>query len=392
MVHPTEPTGSYKTNLEKGSANMIKFPLNPDSRAELLDRMQAYITSVVIDPAQGTVQYFILRDAGNKQWLVPLKFVIDGDDEKIRLRLTSEEFSQLTEFDANQYLAGTDEENDFFKAGESGKQKIYFVPDLGEGTVVPLEKDLALIRGAFVEASDGMVGTIEEIGIDPKSGAAVEIVIHTEGRDKHEVSLPASMIDRVQVDSVYLKMSKNEFESLPSVPVKYTSSGKIRYNMLAVVFETEDGAKEGYKDWKQVWSGQTTRFMHSAAILVRHANGEYSFSETADIDKRHGRLFGAVTGGLVGLVGGPVGLVIGALAGAGVGGFTADKIDRGLSNQFLDTFAKNLKPGSSAMIVLMDGAGVPALEASLGHLGGILVQEELTDEMLERHSQETTDE
>ncbi len=371
---------------------MIKFPLNPDTRAELLDRMQAYVTSVVIDPSQGTVQNFVMRDAGDQQWLVPLKYVIDADDELVRLRLTSEEFNKLQAFDASQYLPGKDKENDFFKAGDSGEHEIYFVPDLGEGGVIPLEKDLVLIRGAFVEASDGFIGTIEEIGIDPKSGAAVEIVIHTEGRDKHEYSLPISSIDKVQVDSVFLKMSKEEFESLPSVPVKYTRSGKIRYNMLAVVFESESGAKEGYEEWKQVWSKQTTRFIHSAAILVQHSDGEYSFSETADIDKRHGRLFGAVTGGLVGLVGGPVGMVIGALAGAGVGGFTADKIDRGLSNHFLETFAKNLTPGTSALIVLMDSNGVPHLEASLGHLGGIMVQEELTDEMLEKHSQETADE
>jgi uncharacterized membrane protein len=371
---------------------MIKFPLNPDTRAELLDRKQAYVISVVIDPLQGTVHDFVLRDAGNQLWLVPLKYVIDADDELVRLRLTSEEFNNLQAFDVSQYLSGKDDENDFFKAGDSGKHEIYFIPDLGDLAAIPLEKDLALIRGAFVEASDGFIGTIEEIGIDPSSGAAVEIVIHTEGRDKHEYSLPISSIDRVQVDSVHLNMSKREFESLPSVPVKYTRSGKIRYNMLAVVFESESGAKEGYQDWKQVWSKQTTRFIHSAALLVQHVNGEYSFSETADIDKRHGRLFGAVTGGLVGLVGGPVGVVIGALAGAGVGGFTADKIDRGLSNHFLDTFAKNLNPGTSALIILIDSDGVPALETSLGHLGGILVREELTDEMLERHTEETVDE
>lgn len=371
---------------------MVNFPLNPDAQAETLDRKRAYVSSVVIDPMKGTVQDLILRDESNKLWLVPLKYIIDADVEMVRLNLTSEELDHLPAFDASQYLIGMDEENDFFKARESGTHEIYYVPDLDEGGEIPLEKDLALIRGAFVEASDGFIGTIAEIRIDPQSGAAAEIIVHTEGPNKQEALLPASMIDRLEADTVYLKMSIEEFESLPSVPVKYTSSGELRYNMFTVVFESETGAEDGYRQWKQAWSKQSARFVHSAAILVRDASGEYSFSETADIDKRHGRLFGAVTGGLVGLIGGPVGLVVGVLAGAGVGGFTADKIDRGISNHFLESFSQSLKPGSSALIVLIDREGVPALEASLEELGGVLLQEELTGELLERYGEEDADE
>lgn len=371
---------------------MIKFPLNPNTRAELLDNKHAFIYSLVIDPAKQTVLDFVLQDAGQQRWLVPLKYVIDGDDELVRLRITSEEFNQMPRFDESQYLLGSDEENDFFKAGESGKPRIYFLPDMAPGRTVALEKDLALIRGAFVEAQDGFIGTVEEIAIDPKTGAAQEIIIHTEGRDKHEITLPVTMIERAEVDTVYLKIDKEKFESLPSVRVKYSKTGKMRYHMLAVVFESVDGARDSFRQWKQLWAKQTTRFIHSAAIIEQDLDGKISLSETLDIDKRHGRLFGAVTGGLVGLVGGPIGLVVGALAGAGVGGLTADKIDRGISNRFLESFAQNLKPGSSALIILIDSEGVPALRSSLGQLGGILVQEELTQNMLEKFSEESADE
>ena len=43
------------------------------------------------------------------------------------------------------------------------------------------------------------------------------------------------------------------------------------------------------------------------------------FKETGDVDARHGTLFGAVTGGLIGLLGGPAGVILGAAAGAATG-------------------------------------------------------------------------
>lgn len=371
---------------------MIKFPLNANARAQLMDRKYAEVYSVVIDPAKQVVVYFIAQDANKQRWLVPLKDVIDADDELVRLRLTEEEFNQLPVFEESQFMSGEDEENDFFKASKSGSHPIFYIPDLSPDTTVSPDKDLALIRGAFVEASDGFIGTVEEIVIDPKSGAATEIVVHTEGRNKVEFTLPVTMIERAQVDTVYLKLNKEEVEALPAVPVKYTKTGKIRYQMVAILFDTVEGGKEGYQQWKQVWDKQTTRFIHSAATIECDQNGEAKFSETADVDKRHGRLFGAVTGGLFGLIGGPVGLVVGALAGAGVGGFTADKIDRGFSNKFLDYFSEQLKPGTSALIVLIDSEGVPALVSSVDHLGGVLVQEEITAEFLDEYLEEKKDE
>ncbi|MGW8250450.1 MAG: DUF1269 domain-containing protein [Anaerolineales bacterium] len=362
---------------------MIKFPLDPNARVQLLDNKHATVQSVVINPAQQSVLYFVVRDAREQRWLVPLEYVIEADDDLVTLKISSDEFSQLSKFDESQYLLGGDEENDFFKAGDNRETPIYFLADYDGEADFSLEKNLALIRGAFVEASDGMIGTIEEIAIDPKSGFASQLIIHTMGREKVETVIPASMIDHVEVDSVYLKITRSEFEELPSVPVKYTRTGKIRYQMLAKIYDSTAGAGEAYKQWKELWDKQSTRFIYSAAVLIHDEKGEISISETLDVDKRHGRLFGAVAGGLVGLVGGPVGLVVGLLAGAGIGGVTADKLDRGISNHFLKAFTERLKPGTSALIVLIDSEGVPAVEDSLGQLGGILVQEELTDEMLD---------
>jgi uncharacterized membrane protein len=258
--------------------------------------------------------------------------------------------------------------------------------------LVPPEKDLALIRGAFVNARDGHVGTVEEIVIDPASGKAAQIVVHTAGRKKQELVMPVAVIDRAEADNIYLKLSKEQVDTLPGVPVELTKEGKQRYEVLIKVFDSVEGASLAYTEWKKVWSKQARYFIHSAAILERSLEGETTFRDVADVDKRQGRVFGAVAGGLVGLVGGPVGVVVGAIAGAGAGGIAADKIDRGFSNEFLEKFVSELKPGTSALILMADRKGIPSIADSIKSLSGTVLQGELTENFINDYLQEGSSE
>lgn len=370
---------------------MIKFPLNPQTRVEFTDRKSAVLASIVIDTAQQKVVHFVVQDNAQQKYLVPLSVVYFADDELVRLSISSEDFLKLSRFDESQYVVGADPDNDFFKSSEKASL-VYYIPDLSPDQLVPPEKDLALIRGAFVNALDGMVGTVEEIVIDPKTGAAAQIVVHTEGGRKEELVLPMSVIDHLEGDTVYIKLSKKQVDTLPGVPVEYTKTGKLRYEVLIKVFDSVDGAGMAHKDWKQVWSKQARNFIHSAAILERDEKGEFSIKDTADVDKRQGRVFGAIAGGLVGLVGGPVGVVVGALAGAGTGGIAADKIDRGFSNEFLQRFVNDLKPGTSALILMVDREGAPAIADSIKGLKGTMLQQELTDQFIQEMLGEETNE
>jgi uncharacterized membrane protein len=360
---------------------MIKFPLNPHTRVEFTDRKSGVLISIVIDAAQQKVVHFVVQDNNQQKYLVPLNVVYFADDELVKLSISSEDFFKLAHFDETQFVVGADPDNDFFKSSETASV-VYYIPDLNPEQLVPPEKDLALIRGAFVNSQDGMIGTIEEIVIDPKTGSAAQIVVHTERR-KEELVLPITVIDHLEGDTVYIKLSKKQVESLPGVPVEYTKTGKLRYEVLIKVFDSVDGARSAHKEWKQVWSKQARNFIHSAAILERDEKGEFSVKDTADVDKRQGRIFGAIAGGLVGLVGGPVGVVVGALAGAGTGGIAADKIDRGFSDEFLERFVNELKPGTSALILMVDREGVPSIAESIKGLSGTMLQQELTDQFIQ---------
>jgi uncharacterized membrane protein len=131
--------------------------------------------------------------------------------------------------------------------------------------------------------------------------------------------------------------------------------------------------------------------LRDAAVLVKDADGKSKIKETADLDAKQGRLFGAVVGGLVGLMGGPVGVVVGALAGAGVGAFSAKHIDMGFSDEFLQGLEDHLEPGSSALLVLVDHREGDEIFQSLAAGEGVLMRHTLTDTIIKELTEAADD-
>ena len=93
--------------------------------------------------------------------------------------------------------------------------------------VIPVEEEqippgeLAIHRGARVEATDGKAGILGEFLVNPLTGHISRLIL-MEGHlwGKKEVTIPLSAIDRIEEDTVYLKLDKKAVESLPSVPVR----------------------------------------------------------------------------------------------------------------------------------------------------------------------------
>jgi sporulation protein YlmC with PRC-barrel domain len=80
---------------------------------------------------------------------------------------------------------------------------------------------MAIHRGTRVEARDGQVGLVSEFLINPTTGHITHLVLK-EGLlwNKKAVTIPASEIDRIEKDSVYLKLDKAAVEALPSIPIR----------------------------------------------------------------------------------------------------------------------------------------------------------------------------
>jgi uncharacterized membrane protein len=119
--------------------------------------------------------------------------------------------------------------------------------------------------------------------------------------------------------------------------------------LMLIVFAQEDQASAVLKDLMQLEKQRRLKIF-DAVVLIKDQNGITSLKETHDMSAGRGAVVGAVTGGLLG----PAGLVLGAVTGAATGGVAAGKIDLGFSNRFLDDLKRGLKPGRSALLVLVE--------------------------------------
>lgn len=115
----------------------------------------------------------------------------------------------------------------------------------------------------------------------------------------------------------------------------------------------------------------------NAAVLVMDEDGKAKLRETEDVDAKRGALFGAIAGGLVGLLGGPAGVIVGAATGAVTGGVAAHTIDMGFSDEYLREIQESLKPGSSALIALVEHEWVERVIAELNEYEGTLFRKAL---------------
>jgi uncharacterized membrane protein len=370
---------------------MIDVPI--DVKVECIDGPAGTSTHVIINPTTKTITHFVVADnepVVARNYLVPVDRISETRHDVIRLNCKVEELAQMEQFTEVHYIANPDQEPGY------PADAVYLAPyvssiDSGYLSVeverVPVG-ELAIRRGAVIEATDGFVGHLGEFLLDPESGQLTHLVLQ-EGHawGKREVTLPISVVDQALENTIYLKLDKAGVAKLPAIPIKRDygkSSEPDMLELLAKIFDTPDGASEGLKQVKTLRKENKGVFkIRNAAIVVKNTEGEFSIKETADVDTKHGRLFGAVAGGLIGLVGGPVGVIIGALAGAGTGAFAAKHIDMGFSNQFLENLKELLQPGSSALLILAEHKGSDELFEALADRQNVVLRHTLTDKIVE---------
>ena len=214
------------------------------------------------------------------------------------------------------------------------------------------------------------------------------IVLKGRRRGRVEVTLPLSAVDRVEGDTVYLKLDKESIEQLPTLPHKRKYvEGEAKVELVARVFNDPDKdnerlAREALEFAKALHEGQRLELL-DAAVLVKDRDGTVSVVDTGDISPKKGRVLGAITGGLIGLLAGPGGALVGALAGMGAGGAASRVIDKGFSDKFLKNLQDRLQPGSAALILVVEHRWLQSAADSMAGREGFVFQQPLTDKMVE---------
>jgi uncharacterized membrane protein len=127
---------------------------------------------------------------------------------------------------------------------------------------------------------------------------------------------------------------------------------EVPIQLIVAAFKDEKAAKETLKVLKQVQKEKLIK-IENAAVLIKDDKGKLHIRETADIGGKKGATLGGVAGAVIGLIAGPV-LLVPAAVGALVGGLTAKLRDSGFSDIRLQALGEGLKPGSSAIVAVVE--------------------------------------
>jgi hypothetical protein len=194
------------------------------------------LTRVVVDPIARVLTHLVVEPP--KRWsmgrLVPIDLVASSG-EQIRLRCTNAEFDELDQADVTEFFVGGDDawnyEQDHvlslpyyalvmnppsgMSAASSGTAM-----DMGMSPIsydrVPVG-DVEVRRGAFVHATDGRIGRVHGLVVDPGEHRITHVLLD-EGHlwGEKEVAIPIGAVTGLD-DGVQLNLSKAEVRDLPPV-------------------------------------------------------------------------------------------------------------------------------------------------------------------------------
>jgi len=144
---------------------------------------------------------------------------------------------------------------------------------------------------------------------------------------------------------------------------------------VVAAFPNEQGATDALKELRGV--DKDLLRVKEAAVLVRTADGKLEIKESHHVGK--GAVLGGAAGAVVGLIAGPVGWV--TIGGAAVGALASRLRDSGFPDDRLRTIGESLKPGTSALITIVEHRWVLEVEQQLRAAGADLATEGIKAEV-----------
>jgi sporulation protein YlmC with PRC-barrel domain len=207
------------------------------AEATCTDGVCGDLSQIVIDPVGRVVTHLVVepKHRSGLGRLVPLDLLDDGTED-IRLRCTMAEFEKLDRAEETQFLPGGLGGYGGYAAGQTFIWPYYGLAGggmlgnvigggLGVGNAsLPVVHDtlplgeVAVRRGDQVHATDGDIGRVQGLVIDPSNRHVSHILLqegHLWGRK--EVAIPISAVSGVDEQGIRLKMSKDDVADLPPV-------------------------------------------------------------------------------------------------------------------------------------------------------------------------------
>jgi len=190
------------------------------------------LSRVVLDPVARVLTHLVVEPKHRRGLgrLVPIDLV-DATAEGIRLRCSSAEFDALEDAEETCFLSEASEQMGY-GAGEALSWPYYGLgAGMGMGGIgmtgnpqfivdrVPAG-EVAVRRGEHVHATDGNIGRVQGLVIDPKDHHVTHVLLQ-EGHlwGKKQIAVPIGAVKDVAADGVQLNLARDEVRDLPPVDI-----------------------------------------------------------------------------------------------------------------------------------------------------------------------------
>jgi len=198
--------------------------ISPNANVSSSDGPCGQSTRVILKPTTHEITHLVVSNElfPKTEYLVSIDQVTESTPDHIQLNCSCEELSKMPIFDQIEFVpSGLP-----WSTGNPYMIWPFYTPAV---PYIALEKEhipvdeLALGRGARVEAVDGHIGRVDEFVIDPSNDHITHLVMR-EGHlwGQKDVTIPVSQIDHYKDNTVYLKLNKQDIEKLPGIPVRHS--------------------------------------------------------------------------------------------------------------------------------------------------------------------------
>jgi uncharacterized protein YrrD len=190
---------------------------------------------VIVNPVTTTVTHFTVRPdgMGESEHVVPITDISTSNEKGIELAVSKNQFYLYPLFESHRFINFEDaslspEDVESLPEARPAMNPVlwpFVTADGHMGTYADVQQipanELAIQRGAPVEASDGHVGEVSELVIDPDTNQVTHLVLH-KGHlfGHHDIAVPIADLDRVDEGIVYLKIDKAAVKDLPDIKIK----------------------------------------------------------------------------------------------------------------------------------------------------------------------------
>jgi len=176
---------------------------------------------LVLMPTNNQITHVVIGDGSfpETEYLVPTDRIMDSTPDSIQLNCSLEELSKMPIFNQVEFIASD-------LLGPHGPTYMLWPFVIPEAYGITIENEhistdeLAIRRGANVEATDGPVGRVDEFLVNPINDTITHLVLR-EGHlwGQKNITIPLSEIDRIEENTVWLKLDKASIEALPAIPI-----------------------------------------------------------------------------------------------------------------------------------------------------------------------------